>query len=159
MIHSFNAIVDERSKVLILGSIPSITSLEKVEYYGYKHNRFWKIIQAYFDEVLDTYEDKLVCIQKHGIALWDVIQHCDRKGSLDSAITSVVVNDVESLIKHYPNIQCIICNGKKSKQLYDAYFKQLNITIVGLPSTSNANQTMKQDELFELWFNTLKQYL
>jgi len=156
LISGFLPIVSKDAKLLILGSMPSVTSLEKQEYYGFKHNRFWKIIASYFQESFSSYEDKVKCIQKNNIILWDVIATCEREGSLDSAIHHEKVNDIEHLLKQYPSIQTILCNGKKSYDLYIRHFKHLNVEVISLPSTSNANRTIKEQDLFDVWFETLK---
>ncbi len=159
MIRSFTPLLEGSPKVLILGSIPSVTSLESIEYYAFKQNRFWKIISKYFNCELNTYEDKKECLFMHHIALWDVIQSCNREGSLDSKISNVEVNDIELLLKGYPSIEVVICNGAKSASLYKKFFNHLDIEVISLPSTSNANQSMKQEKLFELWIESLKKYV
>lgn len=155
MISGFLPIIGNEPRMMILGSMPSITSLEKQEYYGFKHNRFWKIISAYFQIKFNSYEEKTDCIKNNHIVLWDVIQTCEREGSLDSAITKEVVNDIEDMIKKYPGIQTIICNGKKSYSLYKKHFSHIEVEVISLPSTSNANRTIKEEQLFEKWHKTL----
>lgn len=159
MISGFLPIIGNEPKMMILGSMPSITSLEKQEYYGFKHNRFWKIISAYFQIEFNSYEEKTDCIKNNHIVLWDVIQTCEREGSLDSAISKEVVNDIEAMIKKYPSIQTILCNGKKSYDLYKRHFSYLNVEVIALPSTSNANRTIKEEVLFEKWYNALNKAL
>lgn len=159
MISGFLPIIGNEPKMMILGSMPSITSLEKQEYYGFKHNRFWKIISAYFKIEFNSYEEKTDCIKNNHIVLWDVIQTCEREGSLDSAISKEVVNDIEAMIKKYPSIQTILCNGKKSYDLYKRHFSYLNVEVIALPSTSNANRTIKEEVLFEKWHNALNKAL
>lgn len=159
MIYGFPPVIGENPKILILGSMPSVTSLEKSEYYGFKHNRFWKIIGSYFSCTFTSYTDKLNCIQKHSILLWDVISCCEREGSLDSDIKKEVVNDIESLMNKYPTIQCVLCNGKKSYDLYKKHFSHLKVEVICLPSTSNANRTIKEEDLFAKWFDVLRKYV
>lgn len=155
-LHGFDPIVSPHPKALILGSMPSVTSLEKQEYYGFSHNRFWKIMQAYFHIDLPDYEAKKQLIRDHSIILWDVIGTCEREGSLDSAIRNVECNDIAGLIQTHPSIALILCNGKKSYELYQRYFaKQIAIECVALPSTSNANRTISEAQLFEQWFAQL----
>lgn len=152
----FKPIVCKEAEILILGSMPSVVSLEKSEYYGFKHNRFWKIISEVYKETFITYEDKKKCLYKHKIALWDVIESCEREGSLDSNIRNVVCNDLEGFVKKYPNLKLIICNGKKSGTLYEKHFShKISVPYHILPSTSNANRTIKEIDLFKLWKETL----
>ncbi|NBK98777.1 MAG: DNA-deoxyinosine glycosylase [Erysipelotrichia bacterium] len=156
MISGFAPIVTKDAKVLILGSMPSIVSLEKSEYYGFKQNRFWKVIATYFNTTLHNYEEKVKCIQANKIMLWDIIKVCERKGSLDANIKNEEVNDIAMLLKQYPSIQTIICNGKKSYILYQKYFAHLQIECLSLPSTSNANRMMDEKELMIQWHHALK---
>lgn len=156
MLYGFDPIIAKEPKLLILGSMPSVTSLDKQEYYGFQHNRFWKIMRAYFDAELSSYEDKKHLIQDHHMILWDVIGSCEREGSLDSAIRHEVCNDIEGLIEQYPTLSLILCNGKKSYDLYQRYFaKQIQIPCVCLPSTSNANRSISEQALFQAWFDQL----
>lgn len=137
--------------------MPSVTSLEKQEYYGFQHNRFWRIMEDYFQVELNDYEAKKKCIQEHGIILWDVIASCERVGSLDSAIRNVVCNDIVGMIQTYPSISMIICNGKKSYSIYQTYFKtKIDVPCVCLPSTSNANRSISQEALFHIWKQQLQ---
>lgn len=160
MIKGFKPIVGENAKLLILGSMPSITSLSKNEYYGFKYNRFWKIMFYFFnEEYSDVYEDKIQLLKKHHIALWDVISHCEREGSLDSKIKDEICNDIESIIEQYPTIQAVLCNGKKSYDLYIRHFSNIELPCFYLPSTSNANRSIKENELFDKWCNILSEYI
>lgn len=153
----FNPIEDSTSEILILGSMPSVVSLEKSEYYGFKHNRFWKIIAYVFNETFETYEDKKKCLYKHKIALWDVIESCDRVGSSDANIRNVKCNDLETFVSKHPDLKLIVCNGKKSGSLYEKHFAdKIHLPYQILPSTSNANRTIKENELFEKWKEILK---
>ena len=86
MLKGFAPIIAKQPRVMILGSMPSVTSLEKQEYYGFAHNRFWKILHAQFGMPIATYEQKKAIILTHHMILWDVIGECEREGSLDSAI-------------------------------------------------------------------------
>ncbi|WP_432666405.1 DNA-deoxyinosine glycosylase [Wukongibacter baidiensis] len=118
-INSFKPVIDKNSKVLILGSIPSIKSLEKTQYYGNTRNQFWKIIYAMLDKKIDKdYNDRVTFLLKNHIALWDVIKGCYREGSLDSSIKNPEINDFETLFKRYPNIKFIFFNGTKSESLF-----------------------------------------
>lgn len=152
----FKPIIAEHPKGMILGSMPSVTSLAKQEYYGFRYNRFWKIMAAYFQTELLDYRAKQECIKTHHLILWDVIASCEREGSLDSAIHNVVCNDIASLVHEYDTIQLILCNGKKSYDLYRRFIQpNVNVECVCLPSTSNANRTIREEELFAKWFYQL----
>ncbi len=155
MLKGFEPIISIEPKMMILGSMPSVKSLEDYEYYAHKTNRFWKIMSELFQMPINNYQQKQQIIIQNHLILWDVIATCNRVGSLDSKIKDVVVNDIESMIKNYPSIQCIICNGKKSYELYQKHFKHIKLKCIGLPSTSSANQSIKQDALYEIWKQTI----
>ena len=156
MIVGFEPVVSKEPHILILGSMPSVTSLDKQEYYGYRYNRFWKMMSSIYNCSIDTYEQKLNIILNNHLALWDVIHACEREGSLDSAITNEIVNPIDELLNKYPSIHMIICNGKKSHQVYQKYFKHLSVKVLLLPSTSNANAMWKFERLCEVWKESLK---
>ncbi|WP_312323739.1 DNA-deoxyinosine glycosylase, partial [Soonwooa sp.] len=114
-ISSFPAVIHEDSEILILGSIPGVKSLEMQEYYAHPQNKFWSIIFELFNEdFTKDYQRKLQILKKNKIALWDVIDSCERKGSLDSEIKNEKENDILKLLKDYPNLKVIFCNGQKS---------------------------------------------
>ena len=156
MLKGFDPIISKEPKVMILGSMPSAVSLEKQEYYGYAHNRFWKIMSDVFEMPISTYEENKQIIYSHHLLLWDVIGECEREGSLDSKIHNEKVNPIQELLEKYPSIQFVICNGRKSYDLYQKHFSHLSLSCVYLPSTSNANRSIKEDVLFEKWREVLK---
>ncbi|MGX8834752.1 DNA-deoxyinosine glycosylase [Amedibacillus sp. YH-ame6] len=155
MLKGLDPILSKEPKALILGSMPSVTSLDKQEYYGFKHNRFWNIMHVCYDMPIDSYEEKKNIIQTQHLILWDVIGSCEREGSLDSAIRNVVVNDIEALLKQYPQITTVLCNGKKSYDLYQKYFSHLQVSCIYVPSTSNANRSLKEEALIQKWVDAL----
>ncbi|NLC30680.1 MAG: DNA-deoxyinosine glycosylase [Candidatus Moranbacteria bacterium] len=137
-------IVDQNSRILILGSMPGEESLKKKEYYGFKHNHFWEILFRLFHEkTREDYEEKKIFVLNHNIAIWDVIKNCEREGSLDSNIKNPQVNDFDAFFKDYPNIERIYFNGKAAENLFKKFvLKQIapmNKQFISLPSTSPAN--------------------
>ena len=151
MLKGFDPIIPSAPVLMILGSMPSVSSLEKQEYYGYAHNSFWKILHHVYDMPINDYDEKKKILYEKQILLWDVIGECEREGSLDSAIRNEKVNDIGALIIRYSTIRKVICNGKKAYNLYQRYFSDINIPCIYLPSTSNANRSIKEEKLFELW--------
>ncbi|MFD2042862.1 DNA-deoxyinosine glycosylase [Ornithinibacillus salinisoli] len=134
-------VISDQPRVLILGSMPSKQSLEKQEYYGNPRNHFWKIMMNILehDTPILNYEDKLALIKHHHIALWDTINACYREGSLDADIIAEEPNDLDQLIKDFPSIRLIACNGTKSFQTFNKYFEKenfLNVDVIKLPSSS-----------------------
>ena len=145
--------IDNESKVLILGSLPSVKSREDGFYYAHKRNRFCLVLSRLFNEEEPlTVKERKSFLKKHHIALYDVIYECDIHGSSDASITNVKVIDIENILKTYPNIKCIAINGGKAKQLFDRYLldkvKQ-DIKVIYLPSTSPANAKTVVDELIQ----------
>lgn len=155
MLKGFPPIIAAAPRAMILGSMPSAVSLEKQEYYGFAHNRFWKIMAQAFAMPIDTYEQKQHIILSHHLILWDVIGECEREGSLDSAIHKEKINPIDSLVQRYPELSLVICNGRKSYMLYQKHFHHLPIQSIYLPSTSNANRSLKEQELFARWLAVL----
>ncbi len=113
-------IIDETSRILILGSLPSDASLSTVEYYANPRNHFWKILSRIYNESIGTdYRRKRAFLRRHGIALWDVLKSAERTGSSDSNIRSPIVNDLEELIQEYPQIKVIGLNGTKAWHIFN----------------------------------------
>ncbi|MBP2076750.1 DNA-deoxyinosine glycosylase [Oceanobacillus polygoni] len=139
-LNSFPPVVPEKPKVLILGSMPGKISLEKDEYYGNPRNHFWSILFKLFKVApIEEYDKKVLFVKEQGIALWDSIGSCYREGSLDSNIMDEVPNDIIGLLREYPSISLIACNGTKS---YTTFKKNFNlddlgqVRVIKLPSTS-----------------------
>ena len=138
--HPFGPLYDESSRVLILGSFPSVKSREQNFFYGHPQNRFWKVVSAIFEQpVPQTIEEKKQLILGNGLALWDSIASCEITGSSDSSIRNARANDIRIILDSC-NIERIYCNGRKSHELYKKYIEpQTGREAVCLPSTSPAN--------------------
>ena len=158
-INSFPPIVDEQSQILILGSVPGVKSLEMQQYYAHPQNQFWKLMFHLFDKPFSLdYQERIELLKENKIALWDVIESCERKGSLDTEIKNEIDNNIPQLIENYPNIKIIFCNGQKSyKNLIKILGKNFKIPIVVLPSTSPLH-TVKFEEKLESW-KVIKDFL
>lgn len=152
--HLFGPVFDEHSKILILGSFPSVKSREQNFYYGHPQNRFWKVLASVCkrqEQSIKTIEQKKKFLSDNNIALWDVIESCDIKGSSDSSIKNIKVNDLNVILKK-SCIEKIILNGKKSYELYKKYYGDMNMpNSVQLPSTSPANAAWSLERLIEVW--------
>lgn len=144
--HTLEPIYDKNSKVLILGSFPSVVSRDKMMYYSHPQNRFWKVLSLIFEEEI---EDKKNFVLKHRIALWDVIESCEIHGSSDSSIRNVKPNNIKKILDN-SNIKHIFVVGKKAYQLYSKYIlNDISIEATCLSSTSPANAVKKLDDLVE----------
>ncbi|QIR75653.1 DNA-deoxyinosine glycosylase [Sulfurospirillum diekertiae] len=152
MKHSFDPIYDTNSKVLILGTFPSVKSREQNFYYGHPQNRFWKVIAALTHTPLPiSIEEKKAMLLHHGIALWDVIESCDITGSSDSSIKNVVPMDFSNILHHTP-ITHIYANGATAFKLFQKYCETATgINIIKLPSTSPANAAFSFEKLLHEW--------
>ena len=153
---SFAPSIDNNSKILILGSMPGVKSLEEQQYYAHPRNRFWKVIGRICNEPKLSefdYKTKLKTLLKSNIALWDTIKSCARVGSLDSDIKNEKPNDIRNLLKRYPNIKMICLNGNKSYTAFKKYFPDLleKYACHKMPSTSPANARYNLDKLIEEW--------
>lgn len=150
--HPIPPVYDEKSRVLILGSFPSVKSREAAFFYGHPQNRFWKVLAAVFDaDVPQTVEAKKQLLLQNGVALWDVIASCEITGSADSSIRNAVPNDVASILAAAP-IQRIYVNGKTAEKYYNRYLRKALVReAVCLPSTSPANAAWSLERLTEAW--------
>ena len=153
MPQGFLPFYDENSRVLILGSFPSVKSRETGFFYGHPQNRFWKVLANIFDEEKpETPEEKKKFLKRNGIALWDVIESCEIKGSSDASVKDVKVNDIGALLKKHPSIGRIFVNGKTAQKLYDKHIlPKIKISAEVLPSTSPANAGRSEQSLTADW--------
>ncbi|MCD2493067.1 DNA-deoxyinosine glycosylase [Lacrimispora sp. NSJ-141] len=162
VVHEIPPVYDRNSKILILGSFPSVKSREGRFFYHHPQNRFWKVLAAVYGActcsgnscegyVPETVEEKKQFLLENQIAVWDVIASCDIDGSSDSSIKNVVSNDL-SVILDAADIQVIFCNGGTSFKLYEKYLeKRTGRQAVKLPSTSPANAAYSLERLTALW--------
>ena len=156
IVHPIPPVFNKDSRVLILGSFPSVKSREYGFFYGHPQNRFWKVAARVFnEEVPHTISEKKDFLIRNYIALWDVIGSCEITGSSDSSIKNITVNDI-SLILKTADIQAVYLNGGKAYQLYKKYiFPVTRREGICLPSTSPANAAWNIDKLTEAWSEIL----
>lgn len=157
--HPFPPIINTNTRILFLGSFPSIASFEHSFYYAHARNAFWPILEKIFNVKFENNEAKKhFCLEK-GIGLWDVIGSCERSNSSDTNLKNCIPNDFAKLLYDYPNIQALGFTGKKSYDLFQKYFKDLEIKKVLLPSTSPAHASMKFEEKKALYTTFLDDFL
>ena len=151
-IHNIPPVYNENSKILILGSFPSVKSRESNFFYGHPQNRMWKLLSALFACKLPiTVDDKKALLLNNNLAMWDVIASCDIVGSNDSSIKNVTPNDISKILSN-ADIRLIVTNGKKADALYRQYiFPKVGIDALCLPSTSPANAAYSLDRLIDEW--------
>ncbi len=159
ILHPIPPLYDQESKILILGSFPSVKSREGCFFYHHPQNRFWRTLAAVLEQpVPETIEEKRVFLLRNHIAVWDTIGSCTIEGSSDSSIKNVIPNDLSQILEHAP-IQQIFCNGAASFQYYRKYQeKTTGKTALKLPSTSPANAAWSLERLSREW-SIIREYL
>jgi len=155
--HPFPPLFDKDSRLLILGSFPSVKSRETMFFYGHPQNRFWKVIASIFDEkVPSSIDEKRELILRNHLALWDVIAECEIEGSSDASIKNAKANDLSVILENAP-IKKIIVNGKTAEKAYNKYIEPVTgIKAVVIPSTSPANAAWTLDRLVDAWGSEIK---
>lgn len=149
--HEFGPFYDENSKILILGSFPSVKSREAQFYYGHAQNRFWKVLAACFNMPSpSSLEEKKSFLKMNHIALWDVIESCEIIGSSDSSIKNAKPTDLEKLICQ-TKIELILINGKTAMKYFKQFHGELKLPVYCMPSTSPANAVKSLADLIEEW--------
>lgn len=158
--HPFPPLYDASSRVLILGSFPSVRSREQRFFYGHPQNRFWRVLPALFgEEIPTTIEEKKELVLRNRLALWDTIASCDVAGSSDASITNVVPNDLRPILDR-ADIRAIFCNGGTSYKWYNRLLRgELGRDAGLLPSTSPANAQWTLDRLTTAWSDAILSYL
>lgn len=152
----FAPIIPTKPKVLILGTMPSVISLEKAFYYAHPRNAFWPIIASLVGDSLETVEQKKRACDQLGFYLWDVLQACQRQGSLDSAIQAPSANDFEQLFNTFPDLKIVAFNGQAAEKLFkkEVFNKQRlpdGLQFLSLPSTSPAYAAISLEDKRALW--------
>lgn len=161
----FPPISDKKARVLILGSMPGVASLDAQQYYAHPRNAFWPIVFAILANSdapifsLPQYRQRTELLQSRGIALWDVLQTCYREGSLDSSIqeSSIVANDFLTLFRKTPDLRAVFFNGAKAEHSFHKFIQaDINqefghLSFARLPSTSPAHASLSIHEKLKKW--------
>ena len=156
--HGFEPVFDGRSRILVLGSFPSVLSRRNDFYYGNPKNRFWKVLAACCDElrVPETVLQKKALLLAHGIALWDVVESCDVAGSADASIRNVVPTRIERILDAAP-VRTVFANGGTAHALYAKHLQpRCGLPATRLPSTSPANASYSLERLIDCWREALR---
>ena len=156
--HTFGAVYDGESRVLVLGTMPSPKSREQGFYYAHPQNRFWSVLaKLYGEETPAGTEDRKDFALRHKIALWDVLAECDIRGASDSSIKNPVPNDISALLSK-TNVKAVFTTGNTASKLYMKYIEpQTKVKAIALPSTSPANARCSFDELLNS-YTLIKEY-
>ncbi len=161
--HPFEPIIFKDSKILILGTFPSIKSFENAFYYSHPKNQFWEILSIVFQDKKPTsIEEKIEFLKKHKIALWDTICQCEREkgNSRDDNLKNIKPCPLETLLKNYPNIEKVAVTSRLAEKVIKTYFKNSPLSILHsplyLPSPSPLNARLKIKEKAEIWKKLLQ---
>ncbi len=153
--HPFKPIIFDDTKILILGTFPSLDSFRYDFYYAHKRNQFWKILSEIFLMPIETKDEKIKLLKSSKIGLYDIVASCERENSSDTNLKKCILTDILSLLLSYPSIKLIAFTGQKAAKLYDREYKDLSIKTVTLPSPSPAYASMRYEEKREIY----KKYL
>ena len=154
-LHGLAPLVTGQTRMLVLGSFPSVTSLARQQYYAHPHNAFWRILQAIwpsspYEISADSYQNRIDWMRDKGLGLWDVYASCEREGSLDSAIRAPQVNDLADLMRGCPQLRVIAHNGGESFR-HARHTRALGLPVYRLPSTSPANASWNFERKLAAW--------
>ncbi len=152
---------DSESEILILGTLPGKVSLQKQQYYANRGNQFWSIIAGLINDILPvSYEDRLLLLKKHRIALWDVLKSAKRDSSLDSEIENPIANDILDFVLKHPRLRIIGLNGGNASDYFKTYVDSnrlpINIQVITLPSTSASNTHLILEAKINIWKSILR---
>ena len=152
-------LIDEHTRVLVLGSFPGVASLRAQQYYGHPQNHFWKILGALWALPLPAmpYAERVEALQAHGLGVWDVYGACEREGSLDADIRNAELNDFSVVRWHCPKLGAIAHNGTESFR-HAHHTEKLGVPVYKLPSTSPANASWSFDRKLAAWAEVLRRH-
>ena len=154
---SFDPIIFDGAKTLILGTYPSLKSFEKGFYYAHPQNQFWPLLGDIFNEAAATRDERIALLKKHRLALWDTCHTCIRSegNSSDTNLSEIEPNDIPALLEKYPSIKRICFTGKKAEAIYRKHFARLPVATALLPSPSPAYRAMPYEKKRALYKQTL----
>lgn len=162
----FPPIVSDNARVLIFGTMPGVDSLARNEYYAKVNNQFWHIMESICGiSKNENYAERIARLKDKGIAIWDVLQTCERQGSLDENITDVKPNDFNMFFSIYLTIKAVFFNGEKARTYYEVYVqprligKPSTLSLITLPSTSPANTKQTLIQKITIWQEKLLVFL
>jgi len=154
--HPFKPLVFKDSKILILGSFPSIDSFDKAFYYAHPRNQFWRLLSKLSKYPINNRDQKIWLLKESKIALWDMVANCTRENSLDDALENIEVNDIAQFLEEHPSIEKVAFTGRLSEKLFKMNFDYLNVETVYLPSPSPAYAKMSFEQKLERYKTLLE---
>ncbi len=157
VIHPFKPILFSDTQILILGSFPSIRSIENNFYYAHPQNQFWKILSAITGYPALSKDQRLWLLKEAKLGLWDMISSCSRDNSLDSSLEDEEVNDIPALLQMHPAIKAVAFTGRKAEKLFEMHFDSYDIERIYLPSPSAALAKMSVEQKIAVYREKLFQ--
>jgi len=154
--HPFKPIVFKNSEILILGSFPSIDSFDKSFYYAHSRNQFWKILSVLSGYPINNQDQKIWLLKEKKVALWDMVESCQRDNSLDSSLEEIEVNDIAQFLEEHPTIKKVAFTGRLAERLFKMHFSYLEIETIYLPSPSSAYAKMSFEQKVEIYKKLLE---
>jgi len=154
--HPFQPIIFKDSKILILGSFPSIDSFEKSFYYAHPRNQFWKILSKLSGYPINNRDQKIWLLKESKIALWDMVATCSRENSLDSSLEDIEVNNLAEFLENHSSIKRVAFTGRLAERLFKMHFDYLEIETIYLPSPSSAYAKMRFEQKLEKYRELLE---
>ena len=144
--HPFKPLVFKDSKILILGSFPSIDSFDKAFYYAHPRNQFWRILSRITGYPINNRDQKIWLLKEAKIALWDMVAQCQRDNSLDSSLEDIEINNIALFLEEHPTITKVAFTGRLAERLYKIQFDYIEIETLYLPSPSSAYAKMSFEQ-------------
>ena len=154
--HPFQPIVFKDSQTLILGSFPSIDSFDKSFYYAHPRNQFWKILSTITGYPINNRDQKIWLLKETKLALWDMVESCQRENSLDSSLEEIEVNDIAQFLEEHTSIKKVAFTGRLAEKLFKMHFDYLEIETIYLPSPSSAYAKMSFEQKVEIYRELLE---
>ena len=149
--HPFKPIIFKSSKTLILGSFPSLKSFENSFYYSHPKNQFWKILSQISGYPINNKDQKIWLLKELNLSLWDIVKSCNRENSSDANLKDIIPNDIEALLKEYPNIKQIAFTSRFAQSVFKKHFSNLDIKTIYLPSPSPAYAAMSFEDKCKIY--------
>ena len=153
--HPFDPILFSDTKILILGTFPSLDSFKYDFYYAHRRNQFWKILSEIYNMPAETKEERIALLKHAKTGLYDIVASCERQNSSDANLRNCTLTDIPAILKTHPNIELIAFTGKKAAELYHKVYSDLPIRTVTLPSPSPAYASMRYEEKLERYREVL----
>ena len=157
--HPFKPIIFNDTKLLILGTFPSLKSFENSFYYAHPKNQFWKILNRVSNYPINNRDQKIWLLKELKVGLWDIIKSCNRENSSDNNLKNITPNNIKELLNSYPSVKAIAFTSKNAQKIFNRYFKDLEIQTYYLPSPSPAYAAMSFEKKVKIYKELFEELL